>query len=235
MNTTLLRKVADGILATPEQYNQKLWVSSPGNWEMYDNSKHSIAEYADHDPHECGTACCIAGWAVCLSPREEVEKLVGPINPGETNYRVNDWVGVSRDLLGINSASLFGSDTDRRAFEVDEQGTPDLDRMFDDIRDDVEYNEYYDRSYTPADYIENGGYVGYIVFNPRTVAMLLHHIANLWDQGLEQQATDLTSRKSYRDEWMTQFEQHMQSDIAYKIERALDGELEADDFDDVEY
>jgi hypothetical protein len=98
MNTTeLLLTVADKIEFEPERFSMSSWNSR--------NFIDSPLELAGQEP-ECGTTCCVAGWAVALTPREEVP------NAG--------WSYTGAQLLGLNYelASLLFMETTKEAPEM---------------------------------------------------------------------------------------------------------------------
>lgn len=66
MNIPLLLQIADRISKHPEKFRMESWVSDNGM-----GTDHGI------DIAECGTACCIAGWACALSGNAEL--LAEPI------------------------------------------------------------------------------------------------------------------------------------------------------------
>jgi hypothetical protein len=62
MNVELLKKVADEILARPEQFRMESWFTPK----------------LDSIP-ECGTACCIAGWAITIATDARIEGKFAPL------------------------------------------------------------------------------------------------------------------------------------------------------------
>lgn len=78
INKTLLRKVRNHILAEPRRYNQ-------GRFGRAD----------DNAP--CGTACCIAGWAIVLSGKASLEDARDDFETLD-----EDAQGLGAKLLGLS-------------------------------------------------------------------------------------------------------------------------------------
>jgi len=64
MNVKLLKRVRDRIKLRPQQFDMTDWFSPSTN--------------ADQTPSHCGTAACIAGWAMTLHQRTTPEKCQAP-------------------------------------------------------------------------------------------------------------------------------------------------------------
>jgi hypothetical protein len=72
MNKELLLRVKEAILAHPEHFDMFGFMTGPKF--IYESSETVIATIDDLNAGQCGTTACIAGWAVALSPKDEVRK-----------------------------------------------------------------------------------------------------------------------------------------------------------------
>lgn len=81
-----LRAVADTIERKPENFHMSTWRSG-----YYD---HPVKDFAG-EPVECGTVCCVAGWAVALAPQVLVTEH-------------DSWGSAGARLLGLNHQLAVG-------------------------------------------------------------------------------------------------------------------------------
>lgn len=80
MNIELLRRIKQQILQNPELYDQDSWVNV-------------------HRKTECGTACCIAGWACQLDDIRKFKSLINEIESYKTpGFSIR---GTARNLLDL--------------------------------------------------------------------------------------------------------------------------------------
>lgn len=93
MNVRLLRRVQKKILKEPEQFLMERW---------YEHNPETVPN--------CGTAACIAGWAVALERRLTPEQARKKIyNPGT----ISDFIDYAASLLNIgrrDAEALFSRD-----------------------------------------------------------------------------------------------------------------------------
>lgn len=78
MNIDLLQKVKQAILANPDRFDMDRWAFGVG-----------VYPYGEAKFPECGTTCCMGGWAAAVWNRE---------NPDKTPVNFNDGMRV----LGLN-------------------------------------------------------------------------------------------------------------------------------------
>lgn len=85
LNTKLFRKIQKHILEKPRRLAMVWWLQEKTDYEPRVRDE---GELKSHEFAECGTAACIAGWAVLLSPkaaksidvceiRKKAERLLG--------------------------------------------------------------------------------------------------------------------------------------------------------------
>src|SRR5689334_3520416 len=78
MNVRLLRKIQKHILAVPQRFDMTVWASdglTPGMERIYDPWGAGV-EIKDTVP-ECGTVCCIGGWAETLTGTDDADAALG--------------------------------------------------------------------------------------------------------------------------------------------------------------
>lgn len=63
-NTILLERISRAILAAPEQFSMEHWFGHP---HASDLDKEFTMPASDFTQPNCGTTCCIAGWAIALA------------------------------------------------------------------------------------------------------------------------------------------------------------------------
>ena len=88
MNIELLKEVRDAIDNHPKGFNQRTF----GNNGEFGEDPHV-------DPHACGGACCIAGWAVFLSKRRKSHAL--------DFYSIGEYAQDLLELSTIQRRALF--------------------------------------------------------------------------------------------------------------------------------
>lgn len=97
MNRELMRRVADHIERHPESHSQIFWMAK---------SNGHTCSYVDAVPAtrtviRCGAVCCIAGWAVALTPKKDRPKN----QFGEIDYAAKKLLG----LTDMGASVLFDS------------------------------------------------------------------------------------------------------------------------------
>lgn len=76
MNVRLLRRIQKRILAEPLQFQMGHWFTARGDWSDF------IDGHAPEMIPNCGTAACIAGWAVTLDLHKKPSEVeVNSIEP----------------------------------------------------------------------------------------------------------------------------------------------------------
>lgn len=86
MNIELLLKVKEQILREPRQFNMEHYFFTYEEGYEPDTEEEKIPN--------CGTAACIAGWAIAIAYQQ---------NPREANQNLNSYAGpIARDLLELH-------------------------------------------------------------------------------------------------------------------------------------
>lgn len=94
MNEKLLREIADLIVAHPKKFEMRNAFTGLGAWGRFEHGDPRWSE----DWHECGTAACIAGWAVALKEIEErLNKSAADIISA-TDDQVQESLVISADM-----------------------------------------------------------------------------------------------------------------------------------------
>jgi len=136
MNKELIGKIYDIAINDPERFYMASWFSfkdiDEDEGEFMDDvnysptgNKYFFAQVQEH-VHNCGTACCLAGWAIALSSEDEVNAAIKQV--GKIRQRaVNGYPGgypravaideVSDVLLGIRE-SMFSRGDDSGVYFV---------------------------------------------------------------------------------------------------------------------
>ena len=101
-NTTdRMLMVADRIEFEPEKWDQSYWIHL-GISQVF-STPESLAGSGD-ETGECGTSFCVAGWAVKLTPRDQIEQLghddAGCLNRGSSGA----WQDAGAAALGLTYA-----------------------------------------------------------------------------------------------------------------------------------
>ena len=136
-NAELINKVADAIEAHPDRYDQEVWTSD-GRWKSL-------------DVHTCGTAFCIAGWAVAVDHWET--GAWGRVHSDETDQ-------VARQLMGLTPREghfLFGPEWLPNA-DMAELDEPHLraKHVANALRDIADGASVYDVGHRPGDRVDEG-------------------------------------------------------------------------------
>ncbi len=99
MNTKLLLEIKEKILLMPRNFKMSAFFST-------------ILEYADKElnriPDNCGTTCCIAGWAISLQT-EEKTPLAGKMFKYRTDGLNEDLGAQYLDLTSSQAVRLFSA------------------------------------------------------------------------------------------------------------------------------
>lgn len=102
--TTRLRAVIEAITNEPDKFDMGYWVDGAGESGHFKQSQLDI--FGEPRPAsmaatkiDCNTTCCIAGWAVALTPKDAFP------------HKGNCWTVYGRELLGLGPAadSLFAA------------------------------------------------------------------------------------------------------------------------------
>ncbi len=196
MNKELLLDIADAIERNPAYYRQQYWASViPGIIPEKTINPDDVMSLAGESPTECGTACCIAGWAVALMPKEEVAAVVSSIG-------TNDFEHVAGRLLEIDDVAphaingIFSANMNLLAYReykyvVDEEALIAFMRA--NPGEPVRYSKFEERV------IKNDTRYA----KPATVAAMLRRIAVGDEEGLKLLANE---SGNYRKCWMRTYE-----------------------------
>jgi hypothetical protein len=138
MNTELLLKVKEEILAEPRKLQMDAWL-----WPADDFSDVKSPE----EMPPCGTIGCIAGWTVAIA-RAEAEGIA-PLELAEQHRALTLDVSIrtaAKDLLGLKRERLFFHDDEAsecwpgefvERLEKEAPGTPGYARVVADVIDDL--------------------------------------------------------------------------------------------------
>lgn len=146
VNALLLRQIADIIEAHPDSYDQGVWLCD----DKGATSAVRNVPYVVPDKFTCTSRCCIAGWAVALTPEEQrpdvlfvsdaAEKLLGlgssvshalfhsEFQPlGMTVAQALRKIADTGKMLPADEYTLEPFDGDGRDVDEDDDGDSDLD------------------------------------------------------------------------------------------------------------
>ena len=93
LNVKLLRKIKAHILEEPRRFFMEWYVATGRPGARRFTSRHADAADLPKTVPPCGTAACIAGWAILLSEKKKADEL-------DYNYS-GDTVDIASDLIGL--------------------------------------------------------------------------------------------------------------------------------------